>query len=71
MTTLPKKFLNGTPLSELGDSHCPAQRDNCFLKCHPVFCGSALKYVGVQRLLDGVVDYLLALTDMRVADSRT
>jgi len=25
---------------------------------HPVFCGSALHYVGVQRLLDGVTDYL-------------
>ncbi|MFA7237045.1 MAG: elongation factor G [Phycisphaeraceae bacterium] len=28
------------------------------LTCHPVFCGSALKYIGVQRLLDGVLDYL-------------
>ncbi len=28
------------------------------LKCFPVFCGSALKYVGVQRVLDGVIDYL-------------
>jgi elongation factor G len=27
-------------------------------KMHPVFCGSALKYVGVQRLIDGVIDYL-------------
>ncbi len=24
----------------------------------PVFCGSALKYIGVQRLIDGVIDYL-------------
>ena len=27
-------------------------------KLHPVFVGSALKYVGVQRLLDGVAAYL-------------
>jgi elongation factor G len=33
-------------------------------KMHPVFCGSALKYVGVQRLLDGVIDYLPAPTDI-------
>jgi elongation factor G len=33
-------------------------------KLHPVFCGSALKYVGVQRLIDGVIDYLPAPIDM-------
>src|SRR3954469_13917346 len=33
-------------------------------KMHPVFCGSALQYVGVQRLIDGVVDYLPAPTDL-------
>src|SRR5205823_4847330 len=33
-------------------------------KCHPVFCGSALKYVGVQRLLDGVIDYLPSPMDL-------
>ncbi len=26
--------------------------------CNPVFCGSALRNIGVQRLLDGVIDYL-------------
>ena len=33
-------------------------------KLNPVFCGSALKYAGVQRLLDGVVDYLPSPVDM-------
>src|SRR5436305_11501010 len=33
-------------------------------KLHPVFCGSALKYVGVQRLLDGVIDYLPSPMDI-------
>lgn len=27
-------------------------------KLHPVFVGSALKYIGVQKLIDGVCDYL-------------
>ncbi len=26
--------------------------------CNPVFCGAALRNIGVQRLLDGVIDYL-------------
>jgi len=33
-------------------------------KLQPVFCGSALNYIGVQRLLDGVVDYLPCPLDM-------
>jgi len=27
-------------------------------ECTPVFCGAALRNIGVQRLLDGVIDYL-------------
>jgi elongation factor G len=27
-------------------------------QCNPVFCGAALRNIGVQRLLDGVIDYL-------------
>ncbi|MCA9291283.1 MAG: elongation factor G, partial [Phycisphaerales bacterium] len=27
-------------------------------RCYPTFCGSALKYIGVQRLLNGVIEYL-------------
>jgi len=32
-------------------------------RLHPVFVGSALKYVGVQRVLDGVVAYLASPLD--------
>ncbi len=28
------------------------------LRCTPVFCGAALRNIGIQRLLDGVIDYL-------------
>jgi len=33
-------------------------------RLQPVFCGSALAYVGVQRLLDGVIDYLPSPLDI-------
>lgn len=42
-------------------------------RCYPVFCGSALKYIGVQRLLNGVIDYLpspLEVTEIQGVDPR-
>jgi elongation factor G len=35
-------------------------------KIHPVYVGSALRYIGVQRLLDGVVSYLPSPLDKPV-----
>jgi elongation factor G len=35
-------------------------------RLHPVFVGSALKYIGVQRLLDGVIAYLPSPLDKPV-----
>jgi elongation factor G len=31
---------------------------------HPTFCGTSLRYIGVQKLLDGVVDYLPSPLDV-------
>jgi elongation factor G len=33
-------------------------------KAHPVYCGAAYRYVGVQKLLDGVIDFLPNPLDM-------
>lgn len=38
--------------------HKAVRKGTLACRLHPVFVGSALKYIGVQRLLDGVVDYL-------------
>jgi elongation factor G len=54
---LTEKFLNGEELTE-AEIRGALRKGTIEFKCHPVFCGSALKYVGVQRLLNGVVDYL-------------
>ena len=60
---LTEKYLNGEPLTEQ-EIRAALRKGTIAFKCHPVFCGSALKYVGVQRLLDGVIDYLPSPMDL-------
>jgi len=60
---LTEKYLNGEQISE-AELRAALRRATISFKLHPVFTGSALKYVGVQRLIDGVVDYLPSPMDV-------
>jgi len=55
--TLTEKFLTDKPFtkSEMRSAIRKATIDGTM---HPVLCGSALRYVGVQRMLDAVCEYL-------------
>ncbi|MAG16660.1 MAG: elongation factor G [Phycisphaerae bacterium] len=54
---LTEKFIMEEEISE--DEIREALRKGTLTKqVHPTFCGAALKNIGVQRLLDGVIDYL-------------
>ena len=51
------KYVHDKPIDE-ELIHRAIRKGTIANKLHPVFCGSALQYIGVQRLLDGVVAYL-------------
>ncbi len=55
---LMEKYIHEEPITvgRAEGMRCAARRSPN--QAQPVFCGSALKYMGVQRLLDGVVAYL-------------
>jgi elongation factor G len=57
------KYLEGEELSVDEVRHA-VREATLSGKVFPVFCGSAFKNKGVQRLLDGVIDYLPAPTDV-------
>jgi elongation factor G len=61
---LTKKYLTDPARSPRPRFAQALRKGTCEFKLHPVFCGSALKYVGVQRLLDGVIDYLPSPMDI-------
>ena len=54
---LMEAFIHDTPADEQAISRA-IRKGTLENKLNPVFVGSALKYVGIQRLLDGVVAYL-------------
>jgi elongation factor G len=58
-----EKYLEGAPLSE-DEIRAAIRKSTVAGHMFPVFCGSAFKNKGVQRLLDGVVDFLPAPIDI-------
>ena len=62
-------YLEGHPLSE-DEIDKAVRRGTIAVEFTPVLCGSALKNVGVQRLLDAVVDYLPAPGDVPPVEGR-
>ena len=56
-------YLEDHPLSE-DEIHKAVRRGTVANAFTPVLCGSALKNVGIQRLLDAVVDYLPSPLDV-------
>ncbi len=60
---LTDKYLHGQEITEQ-ELRAALRKATIQFKLYPVFCGSALRYVGIQRLLDGVVDYLPSPVDL-------
>ncbi|MFI4916086.1 MAG: elongation factor G [Phycisphaerales bacterium JB060] len=55
---LTEKYLEDENSITVEDIRNALRKGTLNLQCNPVFCGSALKNIGVQRLLDGVIYYL-------------
>ncbi len=58
-----EKFLNEEPIDE-DEIKLALRRATLDTKIFPVMCGSALKNKGIQKLLDAVVDFLPAPSDI-------
>jgi elongation factor G len=60
---LMEKFIHDVPL-ETDELRAALRAATIAVQLQPVFCGLALNYIGVQRLLDGVIDYLPSPLDL-------
>ncbi|KKW44625.1 MAG: Elongation factor G, partial [Parcubacteria group bacterium GW2011_GWA2_56_7] len=61
--TLMEKYLGGEELT-VDELKAGLRKATLALQLFPIFCGSALKNKGVQKLLDAVVDYLPSPLDV-------
>jgi elongation factor G len=61
--TLVEKFLSGGELT-VAEIKAGIRKQTIQAKLFPVFCGSALGNVGVQKMLDGVIEYLPSPQDV-------
>ena len=61
--TLMEKFLEGEDIEE-NEIRAALRKATLSVSAVPVFCGSAFKNKGVQRLLDGIIDYLPSPLDV-------
>ncbi|SES16892.1 elongation factor G [Salipaludibacillus aurantiacus] len=57
------KYLEGEEVTE-AEIKAAIRKGTCDVEFYPVLCGSAFKNKGVQLLMDAVVDYLPAPTDV-------
>jgi elongation factor G len=55
---LMEKYLTDPESMQPAEMRAALRKGTIDFKAHPLFCGSAYKYTGVQKLLDGVIDYL-------------
>ena len=61
------KFLNGEEISEL-ELKQAIRAATITCRLHPIFCGTALKNKGVQRVLDAVCEFLPSPVDVGVME---
>ena len=65
-----EKYLEGQPISE-EEIRSAVRKGTLEIELVPVFCGSAFKNKGVQPLLDSVVHYLPAPTEVKAVEGVT
>ncbi|MBK8913265.1 MAG: elongation factor G [Phycisphaerales bacterium] len=57
------RYIEGRPLEE-AELRAALRRGTIALRCQPVLCGSSLRFMGVQPVLDAVCDFLPSPLDI-------